>query len=111
SRAADGTISGTPTAGGTSNFTVQVKDSSNVTATKALSIMIAAPTLTVTTSSLPSGTVGVGYSQTVAATGGTGGYTWLTTTGSLPAGLSLAAGGAISGTPTAAGTSNFTVQV
>src|SRR5207253_6026193 len=87
------------------------KDSSNATATKALSITIAAPPLTVTTASLPSGTVGAAYSQTVAASGGTGGYTWSTTTGSLSAGLSLAADGAISGTPTAAGTANFTVQV
>src|SRR4029079_2963375 len=102
---------GTPTATGTSNFTVQVKDSSGTTANKALSITIAAPALTVSTSSLPNGTVGAAYGQTLSATGGTGGYSWSVTNGSLPAGLSLAADGTISGTPTATGPSNFTVQV
>src|SRR5262249_13858376 len=38
-------------------------------------------------------------------------YTWSTIGGSLPAGLSLTTGGTISGTPTTAGTPNFTVQV
>jgi hypothetical protein len=109
--AAGGSISGTPTTAGTTNFTVQVKDSSNATAMKALSITIAPPPLTITTTSLPHGTVGAAYSQTLAASGGTGGYTWSTTAGSLPAGLTLAAGGSISGTPTTATTANFTVQV
>jgi hypothetical protein len=111
SLAASGAITGTPTAAGTSSFIVQVKDSSNTTATAALSITVGAPALSVSTSSLPGGTVGTTYSQSLSATGGSGGYTWSITTGSLPAGLSLAAGGAITGTPTATGTSNFTVQV
>jgi len=106
-----GTITGTPTAAGTGNFTVQVKDSSNATDTQALSITIAPPPLTITTSSLPAGTVGVAYSQTLTASGGSGGYTWSRSAGALPAGLSLAASGTISGTPTTAGTGNFTAQV
>ena len=65
----------------------------------------------VTTTSLPAGTVGTGYSGTLAAGGGTPPYTWSITTGSLPTGLTLAPAGSISGTPTAAGTSTFTVQV
>jgi len=61
---------------------------------------------------LPSGTVGTTYSQTLAATGGTPPYTWSISGGSLPAGLSLnTSTGQISGTPTTAGTSNFTVRV
>ena len=71
--AASGTISGSPTTAGSSNFTVQVKDSSNATDTQALSITIASPPLTVTTSSLPNGTVGSAYSQTLAASGGAAG--------------------------------------
>lgn len=68
--------------------------------------------LAVSTSSLAGGTVGSGYSQTLAASGGNGAYTWSVTSGSLPAGLSLASStGVISGTPTAAGTSTFTVRV
>ena len=64
----------------------------------------------VSTTSLANATAGSSYSQTLAATGGTGTYTWSVTTGSLPSGLSLAAStGVISGTPTAAGAATFTV--
>jgi len=107
-----GTISGTPTAAGTSSFTVQVTDSNSRTGSAALSITIqGGAVLTITTVSLPGGTVGAAYSATLAASGGAPPYTWSISAGSLPAGLTLSSGGAISGTPTAAGTSNFTVQV
>ena len=106
-----GAISGTPTAAGTANFTVTVTDSGNRTASQALGITVNYPTLTITTSSLPNGTVGTGYSQTLAATGGSGGYAWSIKSGALPAGLALSGSGAIGGTPTAAGTANFTVTV
>ncbi len=71
----------------------------------------AAPALKVTSAALPNGTVGTAYSQTLSASGGSGTYSWSVTNGSLPAGLSLSTGGAITGTPTAAGPANFTVQV
>jgi hypothetical protein len=111
SLSAAGSITGIPSAAGTSNFTVQVTDSSGAKATQALSIVIAPPQLTITTSSLPSGTVGTAYQQTLTASGGTGGYSWAVTAGALPAVLSLSAAGSITGTPSTAGTSNFTVQV
>jgi hypothetical protein len=58
------------------------------------------------------GTAGESYSRTVAATGGKTPYTWSITAGTLPTGLTLnSTTGAISGTPTVAGTFNFTVQV
>ncbi len=71
------------------------------------------PTLFITTTSLPDGVVGTAYSPTVAATGGSGPRTFSISAGTLPAGLSIAAGtGVISGTPAGpAGTSNFTVMV
>lgn len=63
----------------------------------------------VTTSSLPNATSGSSYSQALAASGGTGSYTWSITSGALPAGLALTAStGRISGTPTSSGTSSFT---
>src|SRR4029077_5969718 len=45
------------------------------------------------------------------ASGGTSPYTWSVSSGTLPVGLSLSTGGILSGPPTAAGTSSFTVQV
>ena len=70
------------------------------------------PNLVITTSSLPGGTVGTAYGAFVSATGGLAPYAWTIVAGSLPAGLSLnAASGAISGTPSMAGSSAFTVQV
>jgi hypothetical protein len=109
-----GLISGTPTASGTFNFTVRVTDSavtSGATANQALSIVVA-PAVSITTASLPAGTAGAIYSQTLARSGGTTPFTWSLASGSLPTGLSLTPStGAISGTPSAAGTFNFTAQV
>ena len=112
---ATGVISGTPTATGTSNFTVTVTDATSLTASQALSISVNAPAssnLSITTTSLPSGTRNKAYSATLAATGGTTPYIWSIASGALPSGLTLSsATGVISGTPTASGTSNFTVTV
>jgi len=71
------------------------------------------PALNITTTSLAAGVVGAPYSQSVAATGGTGTRTFTTSAGALPAGLSLnPASGAISGTPSGTpGTSSFTITV
>jgi len=114
-----GIVSGIPNTAGTFNFTVQATDSlSNPpgVATKSLSITIApAGTLTITTTQLPAGALTVpptAYSQTLNATGGVPPYNWSIANGSLPAGIALNSGtGVISGTPTAVGTSTFTVQV
>ena len=112
--ASTGVISGTPSAVGTSSFTAQVTDAVPATGTKALSITVAAApvALAVSTASVPAGQVGVAYSQTVAATGGTAPYSWAVISGGLPAGISLnTSTGVISGTPTAVGASSFTLQV
>jgi len=109
-----GTISGTPTSYGTSNFTVKVTDDQTTpdTDTQALSITVAPEDVEITTTSLPDGTKDTAYSETLAATGGDTPYTWSIYSGSLPSGLSLGSStGTISGTPTSTGTSNFTVQV
>jgi hypothetical protein len=68
-----------------------------------------AVTITVNPASLPSGTQGVAYNQTISASGGTGPYTFAVTSGALPSGLTLASSGALTGTPDATGSSNFTV--
>ena len=82
------------------------------TVNSAISTFVTNSTLAITTSSLPNGTVGVPYSQTLQASGGSGSYTsWSINSGSLPPGLLLHNGNIISGTPSATGTSTFTVQV
>ncbi len=108
---ATGAVIGTPTASGPSTFVLVATDASNGSATQAESMGItAAPGIT--SVALPAGEVGVAYSATPTATGGTNPYTWSVAGGSLPAGLTLnTATGAVTGTPTASGTSTFVLEV
>ena len=97
---------------GTSSFTVRVADAAGQDDTQALSIVInLSDPPSITTTTLPGGTVGQAYNQTLQATGGIGLLTWTISGGSLPALLSLSPAGVISGTPTNTGTTNFTVRV
>lgn len=66
--------------------------------------------LAITTTTLAAASVGTAYSQTLTATGGTAPYSWSVSSGTLPAGLTLSSG-VISGTPTTAGSTTFTVMV
>jgi hypothetical protein len=107
-----GAIAGIPTTPGSYNFTVQVTDGGIGVATRALSITIGA-SVAIPTTSLPSGVAASLYSAAVAVTGGSGSYAgWSLSAGSLPPGIN--AGDAfgnpltLSGTPTTAGTYNFT---
>ena len=59
----------------------------------------------------PAGWTNTVYTNTLTESGGTSPFTWSVSSGSLPAGISLSAGGNLSGTPTATGTSSFTVKV
>ncbi|MDR3698110.1 MAG: putative Ig domain-containing protein [Candidatus Sulfopaludibacter sp.] len=106
---ANGTVSGTPTTAGQSTVSVTVTDSVKATATQSFPITITAGALTVTTSSLPDGAVSVAYSAGLAASGGSGKYSWAVS--GLPDGLSVSSTGAISGTPTKAGTFPVTATV
>jgi len=113
---ASGIIYGVPTASGPSTFTVTVTDSATPaadTATATLTLTVDGTTpVSIATTSLPSPTQGVAYSQILAASGGTQPYSWSVTSGALPAGLSLnATTGVLSGTPTGSGPSTFTVTV
>ncbi|HTJ13201.1 MAG TPA: putative Ig domain-containing protein [Dinghuibacter sp.] len=111
--ASDGTLSGTPTAGGSFNFTITATDASTgsgpYTGSQSYTLTVNAASIVVAPATLPAATVGVAYSQSISATGGTSPYTYAVTSGSLPAGLTLASDGTLSGTPTAGGSFTFTI--
>jgi hypothetical protein len=68
--------------------------------------------VSITSTSLPDGTVGVSYDATLSASGGNPPYKWKVVSGSLPKGLKLnKTTGEISGTPKSASTSDFTAEV
>jgi hypothetical protein len=89
---------------GTINNTGTINSNCNVSGNS----VISKPAIT-TTSPLPAGTYNSAYSQSLAATGG-GTITWTKVSDDLPAGLSLSAGGVISGNPTAVTSKIFTVR-
>ncbi|OLH46520.1 hemagglutinin [Xanthomonas oryzae pv. oryzae] len=108
-----GTLSGTTTSVGSVNFTVTATDSTSGTpsqGTRGYTLNIAARTIAVAPSTVPTATRGTAYSQTLTASGGTAAYTYAITSGALPAGITLASNGTLSGTATLEGTFNFTVQ-
>jgi hypothetical protein len=108
-----GAITGSPTSAGVSTFTAKVTDASGLTGTANLSIAIAAAPspLSIATATLPNGIVGTAYSATVTANNGTAPYSFAVTTGSLPAGITLASNGVLSGSPTTPGNLTFTLTV
>ena len=74
------------------------------------SFTISSSPLTISTTSLIAGTVGVAYSATLAATGGAAPYVW-STVDALPPGLFLSQDGTLTGTPTTTGAFTFTIRV
>ncbi len=110
--ATTGTITGTPTTTGTQPLPVTVSDTTGATFTETFSLLVLTP-LSIVTASLPSGTIGSLYNQTLQGGGGQAPYTWSLApgSGSLPPGLLLSTTGSISGVPTANGVSSFTVQL
>ena len=109
--ASTGVIAGTPSGSGASSFTVHALDSVGNTGSQNYTVYISSNSLAITPPTLPNGTQGTAYSQTVTASGGTGPYTYTISSGSLPAGLTLnASTGVISGTPSGSGASSFTVH-
>jgi hypothetical protein len=108
----NGVISGTPTIPSNATHTFILTDATSLPVEKALQLSIRAIPLSITTTSLPAGTVNGTYNQTVLATGGAGALGWSVTSGALPPGLSLhASSGNISGEPTQTGSFNFTLRV
>ena len=111
SLSAGGVLSGTTTAPGMFLFTARVADGGGLVATRDFGITVPAPPLTITSvSPMPGGAQSVAYSQALLAVGGVGSASWTVSAGALPGGLSLSTAGDITGTPTVAGTFNFTAR-
>lgn len=108
-----GVLAGTPSAGGSFSFTATATDSSAApgphTGSRAYTLTVAPPTVVLAPASLPGATRGTAFSTALTASGGVAPYSYAVTAGALPGGLALAAGGTLSGTPTAAGTFSFSV--
>jgi hypothetical protein len=66
--------------------------------------------LAVTTQAVPNGSLGLPYSVTLDASGGTGPYAWTIASGTLPPGVALSNLGELAGTPTAPGQFSFTLE-
>jgi hypothetical protein len=113
----DCTITGTPTASGSFTFKVTAVDSSTGTGpftqtSPNLTLVVAVPTLTITTNAPTGAAVGAAYSQTNPASGGDTPYTYALASGSVPPGTTLnTATGTVSGTLTTVGTFSYTVKV
>jgi hypothetical protein len=126
SLSSSGTISGTPTTAGNYTFWVELRDtgcgpsatcppagvSCSEPSQRPFTISIAAKLTVTSPKTLAPATVGVPYSVKMTADGG-GTQTWSVTGGALPPGLTLAADGTLSGTPTQAlsAPASFTVRV
>jgi hypothetical protein len=110
----DGVLSGTPTQIGTFEITFTAHNGVGADSTQQFTLTVLG--LHVTTTSLPEVAPGVRYNQQLEAVGGVTPYKWKLTSGSLPKGLALGAGGHIYGTlskkayPTG-GSYQFTVTV
>ncbi len=107
----DGRIVGTPLVAAAFPFTLGVKDSRGQAMAQPCSITVTAPEVNIANACpLPAATTGSPYSTTLAATGGSGPYTWWVA-GTLPPDLSISPGGVIAGVPLNAGASQFRLVV
>lgn len=114
----DGLLSGIPSTATSSIVTIRaVDDDDGCLGETIFTIVINAappgpgncPAIVLSPATLPAGMVGEAYSEQITASGGDDPYTFAVTSGTLPAGLTLTAGGLLSGTPTAVGSSVVTI--
>jgi hypothetical protein len=112
---AGGVLTGTPTVAGPYTPAFVATDSSGLaSAPQTITLNILLSGMTIITQSLPNGVVNVPYvSTTLRQQGGTLPVAWSLDPASspLPVGLTLSAGGVLTGTPTVVGTTIFTVDV
>lgn len=112
--APDGTLSGTPTRGGPTTFTITATDATSApgpySGARAYTVTVDVPALVLPATTLPGGATDTAYTAQInPATGGVAPYSYVVTSGELPYGLTMSPTGAISGTPTTANLFGFVV--
>jgi subtilisin family serine protease len=107
--AANGTLSGTPATAGTKTVVVRFVDYVPNTVSRTITFTVTGGAPVISTTTLPSGTVGEAYAQQLVVSDGRTG-TWAVSSGALPIGLTLGSTGLIEGTPAEAGDFTFTAQ-
>lgn len=113
--ASSGLVSGPPSTPGIYTFTVTATDTTTgcsnfkIYTVTVMPAPICFQTLSIAPATLPNGSVGLPYSQTLTAIGGTPPYTFVPGVGPLPAGLGLSTAGVLSGLPLTVGSYCFSV--
>ncbi|MEN5284546.1 putative Ig domain-containing protein [Stenotrophomonas lactitubi] len=105
-----GALTGIPRSDGNFSMTVRSTDSNGQTASRVYTFTITPATVVLTPATLPSGTVGTAYSQSLSSSGGIAPYTYAIASGALPPGISFSSAGVFSGTPTTAGSYTAVVR-
>jgi hypothetical protein len=109
--AATGTVTGTATTPGSSDFIVGASDAKSRSTTRPCSIAVAAPALSINApAALEDALLGTPYQQALQASGGRAPYAWSVVSGSLPPGLTLTPAGVITGSATTVGTYSITIR-
>jgi hypothetical protein len=108
----NGALNGAPVSAGTFVFGAKVTDGVGATATASFSLgVVTLLPLTIITTTLPAAILGSHYQTYLQASGGAPPFNWIKRAGSLPPGVTQSSGGLLSGTPSAAGTFSFIVEV
>jgi hypothetical protein len=105
-----GLLSGTPTAEGSYTFVVKA-EGGGATDTETETLVVRQPVTLTSTLGSTKAEIGIPFSVSQSAAGGSGTFKWSVSKGTLPAGLALGADGTVSGTPSVAGHFPLTVTV
>ncbi|HMZ20198.1 MAG TPA: putative Ig domain-containing protein, partial [Blastocatellia bacterium] len=107
---ATGVVSGLPSVVGTYNFVIKAQSANDCYTTQSYALQINCPTVSLSPTTLPPGSMAAAYNQNISAAPAGGGYRFNVTDGALPTGLILnPSTGALTGTPMQNGVFNFTV--
>lgn len=110
SLSSEGVVSGTPTQVGVFGITVGAADTAAHSGARVFALTVVCQAITLSATALATGSLGAAYPNTaITQSGGIGATTFAITSGALPPGMTVSANGVVGGTPTAAGTFNFTL--